>query len=86
LGAFGIIRIPAMTKVQRSFRLQRPLDEALMQRIAEAYGTYGLERIRISPSRDVLMVEYDATRLQTPDVEAALERAGIPVAGEVTAG
>lgn len=70
-----------MTKVQRHFRLQRPLDEALMGQIADANSIYGIERIVIAPSREDLLVEYDATRLRTPDVEAALQRAGVPVTG-----
>ena len=69
-----------MTKVQKHFRLQRPLDEPLMERIAAANSIYGIERIQIAPSGEELMVEYDATRLRVPDVESALERAGIPVA------
>ena len=75
-----------MTKVQKHFRLQRPLDESLMQQIADANSIYGIEWIRISPSREDLLVEYDASRLREPDVESALERAGIPVMGVVTAG
>jgi len=74
-----------VTKVQKHFRLQRPLDDALMQQIADANSIYGIERIRIAPSRAELMVEFDATRLRTSDVESALERAGIPVVAVVPA-
>jgi hypothetical protein len=68
-----------MTKVQKYFRLQRPLDESLMQQIADANSIYGIERIQIAPGRDELMVEFDASRLRTSEVETALQRAGIPV-------
>ena len=74
-----------MTKVQKHFRLQRPLDESLMQQIADAHSIYGIERIVISPSREELMVEFDATRLRTIEVETALQRAGIPVVAVVPA-
>ncbi len=67
-----------MTKVQRHFQLQRPIDETLMEQIAQVNSIYGVERIRIEPSGN-LMVEYDATRLNTAEVETVLERAGIPV-------
>ncbi len=67
-----------MTKVQRHFQLQRPIDEPLMEQIAHVNSIYGIERIRIEPSGN-LMVEYDATRLNTAELEMALERAGIPV-------
>jgi hypothetical protein len=70
-----------MTKVQKHFRLQRPLDEALMSQIADANAIYGIERIQIAPSREDLLVEYDASRLRAPEVESALQRAGIPVTG-----
>jgi len=72
-----------MTKVQKHFRLQRPLDEALMAQIAGANSIYGIERITIAPSREDLLVEYDASRLRVPEVEAALQRAGVPVTGVV---
>jgi hypothetical protein len=68
-----------MTKVQKHFRLQRALDEPLMEKIADANSLYGIEWIKIAPSGEDLLVEYDATRLRAPDVESALQRAGIPV-------
>ena len=70
-----------MTKVQKHFHLQRPLDEALMAQIAAANSIYGIERIVIAPSREDLLVEYDASRLRAPEIEAALQRAGVPVTG-----
>ena len=73
-----------MTKVQRHFQLQRPLDEALMAQIGHVNSIYGIERIRVEPSGN-LMVEYDATRLNTAEVETVLERAGIPVTEVVSA-
>jgi hypothetical protein len=74
-----------MTKVQKHFRLQRPIDEAMMGAIAEANSIYGIERILMAPSREELMVEYDATRLRADGIESALQRAGIPVLGVVPA-
>jgi hypothetical protein len=75
-----------MTKVQKHFRLQRALDEPLMDKIAEANSLYGIEWIRIAPSREDLLVEFDATRLRGPDVESALQKCGIPVTEIVNAG
>ncbi|MDP9172045.1 MAG: hypothetical protein M3N54_15615 [Acidobacteriota bacterium] len=68
-----------MTKVQKHFRLQRALDETLIEQIGAANAIYGIEWIKISPTRDDLLVEYDASRLRAPEVESALQRAGIPV-------
>ncbi len=67
-----------MTKVQKRFQLQKPLDEALMQQIADAHSIYGIERIVIGSSNQDLLVEFDATRLRAANVEAALQQAGIP--------
>lgn len=74
-----------MTKVQIRFRLQKPLDDAMLGRIADAHAIYGIQRVRVAPSLDglalaSLMVEYDATRLRPAEVESALAAAGIPVA------
>jgi hypothetical protein len=67
-----------MTKVQKQFRLERPLDEAQMLQLADASSIYGIDSIKIAPGRDALIVEFDASRLLSTDVEAALQRAGIP--------
>ena len=66
-----------MTKVQKHFRLEHPLDDALMQQLADAQAIYGIDWIKIVPSREELIVEFDATRMRSADVEAALQRAGI---------
>ena len=52
-----------MTKVQIHFRLQKPLDDAMLARIADARAIYGIQQVKVAPSLDGLMVEYDATRL-----------------------
>ena len=67
-----------MTKVQRYFQVRGPIDEALMEQIGCLNAVYGIERVRVEPSGS-LMVEYDATRISTADVESFLDRAGIPV-------
>jgi len=69
-----------MTRVQIDFRLQHALDDELMTRLADAYSIYGIQKIHLAPSQDSLTVEYDATRLRPAEVQAALARAGIPVA------
>ncbi len=72
-----------MTKVQIRFRLQRPLDNTLLPRIADAHALYGIHRITVAPSLDSITVEYDATRLRPAEVESALAGAGIPLAPEL---
>jgi len=68
-----------VTKVQLQFRLRKPLDDAMMNRLAAAHTLYGIQRVKVAPSLDSLMVEYDATRLRPAEVESALAEAGIPV-------
>ena len=72
-----------MTKVQIHFRLQRPLDNTMLTRIAEVNALYGIQRVRVAPSMDSLTVDYDATRLRPAEVESALATAGIPIAPEL---
>jgi len=69
-----------MTKVQLSFTLATPLDEQLMNRLAQVYGTYGILKIIAQPGEQKLTVEFDATRFRPTEVEAALARAGLPLA------
>jgi len=68
-----------MTKIQKHFRLLRPLDEPLLERISDVHSIYGIQRVQVTPSLDGLTVEYDATRLRPAEVEAALAGAGIPI-------
>ena len=69
-----------MTKIQLPFALAAPLDEKLMNCVEELYGTYGILRIDAGADGHSLIVEYDATRFSPKDVEAALARAGLPLA------
>lgn len=68
-----------MTKVQIRFRLERPLDEQMMPQLAASHSIYGIMRAEVMPSTQEIIVDYDASRLRTQDVGAALKRAGIPV-------
>ena len=56
------------------------MDAALYARLADVHAIYGIQAVNVVPAQDSLVVEYDATRLQPADVEAALGRAGIPIA------
>jgi len=71
-----------MTKVSIRFRLERPLDEQMMARIASAHSIYGIMHVQVAPSTEEILVDYDASRLRTQDVGAALKRGGIPAALE----
>ena len=68
-----------MTKVQIHFRLEKPLDDLLLQRLSDTTSLYGIQKVKLAPQMDRLMVEYDATRLRPKEVEAALAGQGIAV-------
>lgn len=68
-----------MTKVQIRFRLEKPLDDTQLQRLSDTTSLYGIQRVKLAPAMDSLMVEYDATRLRPQEVESALAGAGIAV-------
>lgn len=68
-----------MTKVQIRFRVSRPLDETMLERISDAHALYGIQHVKVDPSLEALTVEYDATRLRPAEVESALAGAGIPI-------
>ncbi len=61
------------------FRIRKPLDETTLARLAGVHAKYGILKLQLSDSLDGLAVEYDATRLRPPEVEAALAAAGIAV-------
>ena len=66
-----------MTKVLIRFRLQSPLTETQLARLANARSVYGVLNFHLDDN--TLAVEYDATRLRPEEVAAVLHRAGIPV-------
>jgi len=67
-----------MTKVQTHFRLQRPLDDAMLAQLPSTHTLYGILKVQVNNDGS-LTVEYDATRLRPAEVEAAFSAAGIPV-------
>ena len=68
-----------MTRIQIHFRLRQPLTGATMAKLSDASAIYGIQKVKLAPGLDRLMVEYDATRMDPADVEAALSQAGIAV-------
>jgi hypothetical protein len=68
-----------MTKVQLDYDLVRPLTDQDAAAIGDVHSWYGIERVQLAPSLDRLRVEYDASRLSEKDVEAVLQRFGLPI-------
>ena len=68
-----------VTKVQIRFALESQLDEAALERIADANSIYGVEWIKFDSVSSSLLVEYDATRLRPPELESALRKRGLSI-------
>ena len=73
------ILILDVTKVDLRYPLVRPLEENDAQAIADVHSYYGIMRVRPAPGLDHVIVEYDASRLSEKDLEAVLQRYGIPI-------
>src|SRR3954454_13420624 len=72
--------LSAMTKVQTTFTLSRPLSDRDLKEIARVHSVYGMLNTRVEPSGDALFIEYDASRLSRKEVSAILEEHGFPLA------
>jgi hypothetical protein len=68
-----------MTKVTLHYELSRPLGDADLENITRVHSVYGIVRVQVAPTLDKITVDYDASRLMKPDVEAVLARHGIPI-------
>lgn len=68
-----------MTKVEVEYLLESTIDDQTMEAIARAHSVYGLRRVSLASSMDKLVVTYDASRMQLPDVDRALRLIGLNV-------
>lgn len=69
-----------MTKVELRYKLTAPVaDERLMDAVGRLHGVYGFMLVRLAPTLDAITVEYDASRLNAPEVEDYMRRFGLPV-------
>ena len=66
-----------MTRIQINFKVRQPLTDEMLTKLSDTSAVYGIQKIKVAPDLDSLMVEYDATRMRPAEVEAALAQAGI---------
>jgi hypothetical protein len=85
MSGFGILS-SAMTKVQFSYELRGPVDDAVLGHIDRAHSVYGIQAVRLTPEMDGLIVEFDASRLKPEDVDHILHSAGLAVRRKPAAG
>jgi len=74
--------MPAMTLVEATYELQRPLTETQLRALGTFANTYGLRRFRVN-DKNHLSFEYDASRLRNTEVEHVLHQLKIPVTRKV---
>jgi hypothetical protein len=68
-----------LTKVQLEYDLMRPLTDHDAAAVSDVHSWYGILRVQLVSSLDRLLVEYDASRMSEKDVEAVLQRFGLPI-------
>ena len=68
-----------MTKVQLSFKLSRPLEDADLRQIARVHAVFAILAVRVASSGNELFVEYDASRLTPKEVQGTLTAHGLPL-------
>lgn len=72
-----------MTLVEVIYELQSPLQPEQLRALGVFANTYGLRRFHVDEERNLLSVEYDASRLKESQVAHALRLAQIPVQRKV---
>ena len=68
-----------MTKVQTAYRLSRKLDDNDLEHFGRIHRTYGVFSAKVSPTLDQLLIEWDAARLTSDQLEALLKQLGLPI-------
>jgi hypothetical protein len=74
--------MPAMTLVEATYELQKPLTEAQLRTLGTFANTYGLRRFRVD-DKNRLSFEYDASRLRDTEVIHVLHQLNIPATKKV---
>ena len=71
-----------MTKLNLHYRLEHPLTDGDLQAIANVHSWYGIFSVRPTSDMQGVDVQYDATRMNPREVEAVLQRFGVPIVRE----
>ena len=74
--------MPAMTLVEATYELQKPLTDTQLRTLGTFANTYGLRRFRVD-DKNRLSFEYDASRLRDSEVIHVLHQLNIPATKKV---
>jgi hypothetical protein len=72
-----------MTQMTVTYELQTPLKPEHFRALGEFANTYGLHKFRYDEEKNLLHMDYDASRLRDAVVEHVLRQARIPVLRKV---
>ena len=72
-----------MTTVEVLYRYATPPTEQVALALARARDVYGIRRLTLDPVAHTLLVEFDATRLNTATVTKLITLAGLRIAEEL---
>ncbi len=72
-----------MTFLEVCYRYPGKLTPRQMRRLGELTGVYGLRRIRVEEERNLIYIEFDASRLKETEAVGVLRGAGIPLSEKV---
>ena len=67
-----------MTKVQTAYKLSRKLGDEDLGSLSRLTSVYGIFLAKVTSTLDELLIEFDASRLTTDDLESVLEQHGLP--------
>jgi len=74
-----------MTQMTMTFELQDRLKPEQFRALGAFANTYGLHKFHYDQEKNLLNVDYDASRLRETVVESVLRQARIPVLRRVVA-
>jgi hypothetical protein len=72
-----------MTTVDILFRYAMEPSEPVLLALSSAREVYGIRRLALDPAARTILVEYDATRLNSATVASLLRRAGLDLVEEL---
>ncbi|HYL47578.1 MAG TPA: hypothetical protein VEU52_11160 [Candidatus Limnocylindrales bacterium] len=73
-----------MTQMTATYELQSPLKPEHFRALGEFSNTYGIHKFRYDEQKNLLHMDYDASRLRETVVEHVLRQARIPVLRRVS--
>ena len=73
-----------MTTVEVLYRYATPPTEQVAIALGRTRDVYGIRKLVLDAQARTILVEYDATRLNTPTVAKLLMAAGLDLAEEVS--